>query len=208
MFLAYFRDNNQIIITTPFPNQDTIHHDVAQAQFRSKLDMTKAYEQTCIKSEDLYKTMFSTLFGTFQSHVIQMGDCNAPSTFQWLMTITVQDFIGKFVHVYLDDIFIFLNSLEEHLEHIIMVLQWLREAHFFLSKSKVDLFSNNMDCLGRVIWWQENSCWIRQDAVHSGVENTPKLQWSPEVSWTSTISGTVHARCNGIYHPIIRLCIQ
>ena len=32
-----------------------------------------------------------------------------------------------------------------------MVLQQLREAHFFLSKSKVDFFSNNMDCLGHVI---------------------------------------------------------
>ena len=41
-----------------------------------------------------------------------MGDCNAPSTFQWLMTVTFQDFIRKFVHVYLDDIFIYSNSLE------------------------------------------------------------------------------------------------
>ena len=32
-----------------------------------------------------------------------------------------------------------------------MVLQCLREAHFFLSKSKVDFFSNNVDCLGHVI---------------------------------------------------------
>ena len=67
------------------------------------------------------------------------------------MTITFQYFIGKFIHVYLDDIFMFSNSLEKHLEHIIMVLQRLREVHFFLSKSKVDLFSNNVDCLGHVI---------------------------------------------------------
>ena len=37
------------------------------------------------------------------------------------------------------------------MEHIIMVLQHIRETHFFLSKSKVDLFSNNVDCLGHVI---------------------------------------------------------
>ena len=98
--------------------------------------MTEAYEQTHIKPENMYKTMFSTIFGTYQSHIIQMGDCNAPSMFQQLMTITFQDFIGKFVHVYLDDIFIFSNSLEEHLEHIIMVLQWVREAHFFLPSLK------------------------------------------------------------------------
>ena len=34
---------------------------------------------------------------------------------------------------------------------MILALLWLREAHFFLSKSKVDLFSNNVDCLGHVI---------------------------------------------------------
>ena len=29
---------------TPFPDQDAIHHDIAWAKFRSKLDMTEAYE--------------------------------------------------------------------------------------------------------------------------------------------------------------------
>ena len=66
---------------TPFPDQDTIHHDIARAKFRSKLDMTEAYEQTCIRPEDIGKMTFSTIFGMFQSQVMQMGDCNAPSTF-------------------------------------------------------------------------------------------------------------------------------
>ena len=67
------------------------------------------------------------------------------------MTTTFRDYIGKFIYVYLDNIFIFSNSLKEHIEHIILALLRLREAHFFLSKSKVDLFSNNVDCLGHVI---------------------------------------------------------
>ena len=83
-----------------------------------------------------------------------MGDCNAPSTFQQLMTATFRDYIGKFIHLYLDDIFIFSNSLMEHIEHIILALLQLREAHFFLSKCKVDLFSNNVDCLGHVIHYK------------------------------------------------------
>ena len=33
----------------PFPEQDAIRHDIAHTQFRSKLDMTEAYEQTRIK---------------------------------------------------------------------------------------------------------------------------------------------------------------
>ena len=82
---------------TPFPEQDAIRHDVVRAKFRSKLDMTEAYEQKCIKPEDVCKTTFSTIFSMFQSQVIQMGDCNAPSTFQQLMTATFRDYIGKFM---------------------------------------------------------------------------------------------------------------
>ena len=59
---------------TPFPDQDMTHHDIVWAKFRSKWDMTEAYEQTCIRTEDVCKTTFSTIFGTFQSWVMQMGD--------------------------------------------------------------------------------------------------------------------------------------
>ena len=96
---------------TPFPDQHAIRHDIVQATFRSKLDMTEAYEQKHIRPEDVRKTTFSTIFGTFQSQVMQMGDCNAPSTFQWLMTTIFQDFLGRFIHVYLDDIFIYSQSI-------------------------------------------------------------------------------------------------
>ena len=46
---------------TPFPDQDTIRHDIAYAKFRSKLDMTEAYEQTHIRPEDIRKMTFSTI---------------------------------------------------------------------------------------------------------------------------------------------------
>ena len=52
---------------TPFSDQYAIRHDIAQATFRSKLDMTEAYEQTCIRPEDVRKMTFSMIFGIFQS---------------------------------------------------------------------------------------------------------------------------------------------
>ena len=111
----------------------------------------EAYEKTCIRPEDVRKTTFSTIFGTFQSQVMQMGDFNAPSTFQHLMTVIFWDFLGRFVHIYLDDIFIYSQSIWEHIEHIMNVLQRLRESQFYLSRSKLDLFSDKTDCLGHVI---------------------------------------------------------
>ena len=73
--------------------------------------MTEVYEQMRIRPEDVGKTTFSTIFGTFQSQVMQMEDCNAPSTFQQLMTAIFRDFLGRFVHVYLDDIFIYSQNI-------------------------------------------------------------------------------------------------
>jgi hypothetical protein len=47
-----------------------------------------------------------------------MGDCNAPSTFQRLVTAIFCDIIGCYVHVYLDDMFVFSNTIKEHEEHL------------------------------------------------------------------------------------------
>ena len=80
-----------------------------------------------------------------------MGDCNEPSTFQWLMTAIFWDFLRRFIHVYLDNIFIYSQSIWEHIEHIMKVLQWLRESQFYLSKSNLDLFSDKTNSLGHVI---------------------------------------------------------
>ena len=89
---------------SPFLDQDTIRHDIAHATYRSKLDMSEAYEQIHVHPEDVPKTAFVTIFGTFISLVMQQGDCNAPSTFQRLMTVVFCDYITCFIHVYLDNI--------------------------------------------------------------------------------------------------------
>ena len=52
---------------SPVPDQDTIRHDVARATYRSKLDMSEAYEQIHVRDEDVPKTAFATIFGTFVS---------------------------------------------------------------------------------------------------------------------------------------------
>jgi Reverse transcriptase (RNA-dependent DNA polymerase) len=103
--------------------------------------MSEAYEQIRVDPAHVYKTAFATILGTFRSEVMQMGDCNAPSTFQRLMTTIFCDCIGRFVHVYMDDIFISSGLIEEHEKHLGIVFDRLRKNHLFLSKKKVDLYS-------------------------------------------------------------------
>ena len=136
---------------TPFPDQDQIRMDVARAKYRSKIDLSNAYEQVRIEPEDVWKTAFATIYGTYISLVMQQGDCNAPATFQRLMTVIFRDHIGRFVYVYLDDIFIFSDTLEEHELHLRTVFQILEEADFHLEQEKCDLYAEKLDCLGHLI---------------------------------------------------------
>jgi len=101
---------NMVKDLMPFPDQDMIRSDITRAPFRTKLNMSDAYEQVQVDPDDVKNTAFSTIVGTFLSHVIEQGDCNAPATFQQLMTCIFRNFLGKFVYVYLDDILFSLTQ--------------------------------------------------------------------------------------------------
>ena len=105
------RNDNTYKDVTHFPNHDQIHMDVARSKYRTKINMSDTYKQIRIKNDDVWKTTFTSPFGTFVSHVMQQGDCNAPATFQHLMTWIFRDHLGLFVRVYLDDIFIFSDTI-------------------------------------------------------------------------------------------------
>jgi Reverse transcriptase (RNA-dependent DNA polymerase) len=80
--------------------------------------MSEAYEQIHMDPAHVSKTAFATILGTFRSQVMQMGDCNAPSVFQCLMTVIFHDCICRFIHVYMDNTLIFLCPIEEHKMHL------------------------------------------------------------------------------------------
>ena len=101
--------------------------------------MSDTYKQIHIEPQDVWKTVFFTVYGTFLSHTMQQGGCNAPATFQRLMISVFWEFIGRFLHVYLDDIFTYSNSIEEHEEHLQLVFDKLHKVQLFLEESKLDL---------------------------------------------------------------------
>ena len=67
VFDLHMQNENMEKDISPFPDQDTIQHNVACAAYRSKLNMSEAYKQICVCNEDVPKTAFATIFGTFVS---------------------------------------------------------------------------------------------------------------------------------------------
>lgn len=65
-----------------------------------------------------------------------MGLQGPPATFQRLMEIAVGDMNLLQVLVYLDDLRVFGKTLDEHEEHLLKVLDWLRECGLKISLDK------------------------------------------------------------------------
>jgi hypothetical protein len=72
-------------------------------------------------------TAFCTPLSTFEWLVMPFGLTNAPATFQRFVTNILQEYLGTFVCVYMDDILIYSATEEEHVEHVCKVLDILKQ---------------------------------------------------------------------------------
>jgi hypothetical protein len=69
----------------------------------------------CIKEGDEWKAAFYTNRGLFEPLVMFFGLTNSPTTFQTMMNDIFQDLISEgVICIYLDDILIFTETMEEH----------------------------------------------------------------------------------------------
>lgn len=82
------------------------------------------------------------------------GLTNAPATFQLLMNSVLGPYLRKFALVFFDDILIFSKSLAEHLEHIKLVFEKLREHQLVAKLSKCTFAQEKVEYLGHVITGQ------------------------------------------------------
>ena len=100
---------------------------------------------------DVEKTTFRTHHGHFEFLVMPFGLSNAPSTFQSLMNDVFWPHLRKFVLVFFDDILIYSKTWIEHIQHIRMVFQLLRDHHVFLKRSKCSFGKTQVAYLCHVI---------------------------------------------------------
>lgn len=137
MVVDYRRLNSATVKNSaPLPRVDETLDELAGAKYFTSLDLHSGYHQLRIADEDVPKTSFKTHLGQFQFKVLPFGLSNAPATFQAAMNRVFAKYLHKFVVIYLDDIMIYSRTKEEHLQHLRLVLQLLRENRFFLKLSK------------------------------------------------------------------------
>ena len=74
------------------------------------------------------KTAFSTPFGHYEFNMMPFGLTKAPPTFQRLMDCVLAEISPEQCLIYRDDIIVFSQTFQEHLQHLSNVLKEIRKA--------------------------------------------------------------------------------
>lgn len=135
----------------PLPRIEESWDALSGAKYFSTLDLASGYYQVAMEEEDKAKTAFTSPFGLYEYERMSFGLCNAPATFQRLMSATMNDLIFQVMLVYLDDILVYGSSFQEHLARLDQVFSRLGEAGLKLKPSKCKFLRKEVAYLGHVV---------------------------------------------------------
>ncbi|XP_058041925.1 uncharacterized protein LOC131199783 [Ahaetulla prasina] len=132
----------------PMPLMKDMLAHLAKGKFFTKLDLREAYYRVRIKEGDEWKTAFNCPLGCFQFRVLPFGLQGAPAVFMQLINEILHQHLFKGVLVYLDDILIYTETMEEHIKLVRAVLKKLLSAELYCKLSKCDFHQTKIDYLG------------------------------------------------------------
>jgi hypothetical protein len=148
-----YRALNEVTIKNKYrlPIIEDLFDQLRGANMFSKIDLRSGYHQLRIQPSDIPKTIFITKYGLYEYTVMSFGLTNVPAFFMYLMNNVFMDYLDKFVVVFIDDILIYSQSEEEHVDYLRMVLQRPREHQLYVKLSKCEFWIQEVLFLGHII---------------------------------------------------------
>jgi len=148
-----YRQLNKVTIKNKYPllRIDDLMDQLVGARVFSKINLRSGYHQIKVKDEDIQKMAFRTRYGHYEYSVMPFGVTNAPGVFMEYMNRIFHTYLDRFVVVFIDDILIYSKFEEEHVEHLRIVLQVLKEKKLYAKLSKCELWLNEVNFLGHII---------------------------------------------------------
>ena len=135
----------------PIPNIEEIFNRLAKAKIFTVLDLTAAYYQIELTEGCRQFTAFLCEYGLFEYTVMPMVTMNATFCMQRVMEKALRGLIGAICFVYLDDIIIFSDEERNHLEHVQMVIDRLKEFNLKVKLEKCKIAQQRIEYLSHVI---------------------------------------------------------
>jgi hypothetical protein len=94
-----------------------------------------------------WKTAFRCRYGLYEYCVMPFGLYNAPGMFQHFVNNNFREYLDEFLVIYLNDLLIYSETLEEHKRHVRLVLKRLQEAGLYVKLQKCQFHTTKVSFL-------------------------------------------------------------
>ena len=121
------------------------------AKIYIKFDIIATFNEIRIKEKNEHKIVFLIRYDFFEYVVMSFELCNASSTFQFFINVTLREYLNDFCTIYLNDILIYNDNRESHIEHVNKVFEKFQKIEFFLDINKCEFFITKMKYLNFII---------------------------------------------------------
>ena len=147
-----YRKLNEVTTADPYymATMDEILERVGSSKIISKIDLAKGFYQVEVEPLSQEKTAFVSPYGKFEFQRMPFGLKNAPAMFQRLMEVVLGD-CYNYSAPYIDDIIVYSENAEEHVQHLRCVLEALRQHGLTIKEAKCEWGRVKLEYLGHVI---------------------------------------------------------
>lgn len=135
----------------PLPCIEEILDALSGATYFSHLDLYQGYYQIELDSKSRPYTAFATDRGQYQMTRLPMGLKTSPGCFSRAMTMAMSGLNYENMFIYLDDLIVFGNSLQQHNQNLVKVLERLRKVNLKLNPIKCEFMKKELLYLGHKI---------------------------------------------------------
>jgi hypothetical protein len=189
----------------PIPKIDNLFTHLAKAKVYSTIDLASGYHQVKMDPNSREYTAFATQWGFYEYTVMAMGLTNACATFQRLMEKVLDGYIGVCCLVYLDDIILYSETLDQHKIDVENIITRLKAFNLKIKPSKCKFARSRIEYLSHVI---ENGTLKPNPAKTAAVNNAKIPKTVKQVQAFLGLVGYYRKfikNCSGIASPLIKL---
>ena len=168
-----FRKLNKITEVDPEPmtTAEDLFRRLSGKKYLSKIDLTKGYWQIPVAPEDVHKTAFVTPDGQYEFTRMPFGMVKSGATLVRGLRKILDGMPG--VGSYVDDIFIYSDSWEDHIRTLKELFGRLRKARITARPTKCLLGASRMEFLGHQ---------VGGDVITPSRDNLEKVRNTPRPS--------------------------
>jgi hypothetical protein len=133
-------------------NMEELMSKVSGAKVISSLDLAAGYHQLPLSVDARAKTAFRAPDGSLWQYLVApFGLVNLPAQFTRVMHSVLGSAMGAYALVYIDDVLVYGDDVEQHIEQLDEVLRRIELAGMSVSRGKCNFFEAEVKFLGHIV---------------------------------------------------------